>query len=66
MADEVKILQRLGPIPFWRGSEKCLKELTRIYRRAAECAERLELGDCREKGSFGIIRKDSRRVRDFP
>jgi len=39
MKIETPILRRLGPVPFWRGSTKCLDELQRIYRRAALLAE---------------------------
>ena len=35
------ILKRLGPVPFWRGSNKCLDELVRIYERAAKASERV-------------------------
>lgn len=38
MKIETPILKRLGPIPFWRGTGKCLDELERIYRRAIERA----------------------------
>lgn len=37
------ILKRLGPIPYWRGTTRCIDALTRIYNRcqpvAAEAAE---------------------------
>ena len=39
MKVETPILRRLGPVPFWRGSEKCLDALERIYRRAVAAAE---------------------------
>jgi len=32
------VLKRLGPVPFWRGEQKCLSVLEPIYRRAMECA----------------------------
>ena len=38
MKIESPVLKRLGPIPFWRGSQKCLPELNRIYARAKESA----------------------------
>lgn len=34
------VLRRLGPIPFWRGEEKCLDALARLYTRAMEAAEK--------------------------
>jgi len=37
------VLKRLGPIPFWRGTGKCLEELDKIYRRAVT-ASRERLG----------------------
>ena len=39
MKIESAVLRRLGPVPFWRGSVKCLDELQRIYKKAAEAAE---------------------------
>ena len=42
MKIESAVLRRLGPVPFWRGTSKCLDELQRIYRKAAAAAsERL-------------------------
>lgn len=38
MKIESAVLRRLGPVPFWRGSKRCLPELDRIYRKAAEAA----------------------------
>jgi len=38
MKIECPVLRRLGPVPFWRGSTKCLDELQRIYKKAAEAA----------------------------
>lgn len=38
MKIETPVLKRLGPIPFWRGTVKCLAELERIYRKAASAA----------------------------
>ena len=42
MKVETPILKRLGPIPFWRGRERCLDSLESIYRRAAEKARRAQ------------------------
>lgn len=39
MKIESPVLRRLGPVPFWRGSSKCLDELQRIYRKSAEAAK---------------------------
>ena len=45
MKIETPILRRLGPVPFWRGTTKCLDELERIYRRAHDfAAEKLGIG----------------------
>lgn len=41
MKIDTPILRRLGPIPYWRGREKCLDTLETIYKRAAEKAQRL-------------------------
>lgn len=40
MKTETPILKRLGPVPFWRGSEKVAPTLEAMYRRAAERARR--------------------------
>lgn len=32
------LVKRLGPIPFWRGSERCVERLTKIYERVAPTA----------------------------
>jgi hypothetical protein len=39
MKIETPLLRRLGAVPFWRGSVKCLDELESVYRRAAAAAE---------------------------
>ena len=49
MKIETPILRRLGSIPFWRGSVKCLDELERVYRRAAAAAEAKLRGDDTKK-----------------
>lgn len=38
MKIETPILRRLGPVPFWRGSGKCMDELERIYKMAIKAA----------------------------
>ena len=38
MKIESPVLRRLGPVPFWRGTVKCLDELQRIYKKASESA----------------------------
>ena len=38
MKIESPVLRRLGPVPFWRGTGKCLDELQRIYKKATEAA----------------------------
>ena len=35
MKIETPILKRIGPVPFWRGGEKCLDTLEGLYARAA-------------------------------
>lgn len=51
MKIDTPILKRLGPVPFWRGSQKCLDELERIYRRAHDfAAEELGYDPAVEKG----------------
>lgn len=39
MKIETPMLKRLGPVPFWRGSGKCLDELERVYRKAIAAAK---------------------------
>lgn len=34
------VLKRLGPVPFWRGTKKCIPELDLVYRRARQAAEK--------------------------
>ena len=41
MKIETPLLKKLGPVPFWRGGEKCLDSLEMMYRRAAERANRV-------------------------
>ena len=38
MKIETPILRRLGPVPFWRGTSRCLDDLEKIYRKAIEAA----------------------------
>ena len=46
MKIESAVLRRLGPVPFWRGEKKCLDELQRIYKKAAEAAKEKQLHVC--------------------
>jgi len=41
MKIETPALKRLGPVPFWRGGDKCLDSLETVYRRAMDKASRL-------------------------
>ena len=41
MKIETPILKKLGPIPFWRGREKCLDSLEKMYRSAMERSNRV-------------------------
>ena len=38
MRSDPPVLRRLGPVPFWRGEQKCLSVLEPIYRGAMENA----------------------------
>ena len=50
MKVETPILRRLGPVPFWRGTTRCLDELERTYRKAIEAA-RTRLGGVPDAGA---------------
>ena len=54
MKIETPILKRLGPVPFWRGEEKCLDALERIYAKSAEAAVKELGGRC--QNSHGVIK----------
>lgn len=51
MKVETPILRRLGPVPFWRGTGKCLDEFERIYRKATAAARARLGGDAPRGGS---------------
>lgn len=38
MRNDPPVLRRLGPVPFWRGEQRCLSVLEPIYRRAMKNA----------------------------
>ena len=38
------LVKRLGPVPFWRGSEKCVERLSKIYERVAPTALKASTG----------------------
>ena len=38
LAQTTALLTRLGPIPFWRGAEKCMERLSKIYEKVAPTA----------------------------
>jgi hypothetical protein len=58
------ILRRLGPIPFWRGTSKCMAELESVYRRAREAAEFKLRGERSKEdaSTFDIIHPTRRKV----
>jgi uncharacterized Zn finger protein len=39
MKIETPILKRLGPVPFWRGENRCLDSLETMYHKAKNKAE---------------------------
>lgn len=41
MKIEASVLKRLGPVPFWRGEEKCLPALESAYVKAMASARRI-------------------------
>lgn len=49
---KIPVLQRLGPVPFWRGEEKCMAALENIYRKAmAKSKEALNRESSRSRKS---------------
>lgn len=38
---ETDLIQRLGPLPFWRGRQKCTDAFRRMYKTAGENAARI-------------------------
>lgn len=38
---KTELIQRLGPLPFWRGRQKCSEAFGRIYKIAGENAEKI-------------------------
>jgi len=56
MKIETPILRRMGPVPFWRGREKCMDALENMYRRAAEKAARLLSSAVNHSGADGQAR----------
>ena len=43
MKIESPVLKRLGPVPMWRSSEKCLESLETMYKKAMDRAQKLLL-----------------------
>ncbi len=39
MKIETPLLKRLGPVPLWRGEQKCLDSLESLYREAVTWAQ---------------------------
>lgn len=53
------LLTRLGPVPFWRGENKCVDELGRVYARArpvAQAAARGESVDLRIESEKTVVK----------
>ena len=38
MKSDIPVLEKLGPVPFWRGTEKCREALAEMYRKAMQRA----------------------------
>ena len=43
MKNEIPVLEALGPVPFWRGTEKCREALAEMYRKAMRAAEKFDI-----------------------
>lgn len=53
MKIESPVLRRLGPVPYWRGTGKCLDELQKIYKKAMEAAADRLLGTHDPNSNWG-------------
>ena len=53
------VLRRLGPVPFWRGEQKCLDALRTMYERAQEFARRRLAKEPAETPSSAKTDKDT-------
>ena len=63
------LLKRLGPIPMWRGEERCMDALGRVYERAkpaAEAAARGESVDLRLESEKTLVKGAGLTLRNRP
>ncbi len=57
MKNEIPVLEKLGPVPFWRGTEKCREALAEMYGKAMRSAA----AACKNSERFGKI-SDMKRI----
>jgi len=63
MKIDTPVLKRLGPVPFWRGENRCLDALETMYRRAMAAADHALGGGTKSDGSAPAEQYGSRKPR---
>ena len=54
--DDFPVLERLGPVPFWRGETRCIPELKVMYRKARDAAlRRLAEETAKQERKGGVL-----------
>ena len=54
--DDFPVLERLGPVPFWRGETRCIPELKVMYRKARDAAlRRLAEETAKQEKKGGVL-----------
>ena len=48
MKNDIPVLEKLGPVPFWRGTEKCREALAEMDGKAMRAARTA----CKNSGEF--------------
>lgn len=63
----LSLLNRLGPVPFWRGSSRCVAELAKIYQKAKPFAVQALNGesiDLRPDGERTVVTGGNMKLKD--
>lgn len=54
--DDFPVLERLGPVPLWRGETRCIPELKVIYAKARDAAlRRLAEETAKQEKKGGVL-----------